>query len=111
MTSREPAMSEAHFSGINTRLVIEHLRDKMAPGTLGTVLEQAGETRSLDVLLDDTQWTSYSQMRRLLVATGEVMGGPRSLAPIGRDARVLSETAPEMLASVRALMAGAGRRS
>ena len=103
MTSREPAMSEAHFSGINTRLVIEHLRDKMAPGTLGAVLERAGETRSLDVLLDDSQWTSYSQMRRLLVATGEVMGGPRSLAPIGHDARVLSETGPEMLASVRAL--------
>ena len=101
MTSREPAMSEAHFSGINTRLIIEHLRDKMAPGTLDAVLERAGETRSMDVLLDDTKWTSYSQMRRLLVATGEVMGGPRSLAPIGRDARVLSESVPEMLASVR----------
>ena len=30
MTSREPAMSEAHFSGINTRLIVEHLRNKMA---------------------------------------------------------------------------------
>ena len=112
MTSRETAMSEAHFSGINTRLVIEHLRDKMPPGTLDTVLEAAGETRSMDMLLDDTNWTSYSQMRRLLVATGEVMGGPRSLAPIGRDASVLSESVPEMLESVRVagLARGALRR-
>jgi diguanylate cyclase (GGDEF)-like protein len=103
MTSRETAMSEAHFSGINTRLIVEHLRDKMPPGTLATVLEAAGETRSIDELLDDARWSSYSQMRRLLVATGEVMGGSRALAPIGRDARVLSESVPEMLESVRAL--------
>ncbi len=103
MTSHETAMSEAHFSGINTRLVVEHLRDKMPPGTLVTVLEAAGETRSMDMLLDDSTWTSYSQMRRLLVATGEVMGGSRSLAPIGRDAGVLSESVPEMLESVRSL--------
>src|SRR5580765_4668628 len=103
MASRETAMSEAHFSGINTRLIVEHLRDKMPPGTLDTVLASAGETRPMVVLLDDTCWTSYSQMRRLLVATGEVMGGSRSLAPIGRAARALSESVLEMLESVRAL--------
>ena len=103
MTSRESAMSEAHFSGINTRLIVEHLRDKMPPGTLETVLERAGETRSMDVLLDDTRWASYSQMRRLLVATGEAMGGSRSLAPVGRDATLLSTSVPEMIESVRAL--------
>jgi diguanylate cyclase (GGDEF)-like protein len=103
MTSREPAMSEAHFSGLNTRLIVEHLRDKMPPGTLETVLEAAGETRSMDVLVDDTSWTSYSQMRRLFEATGAAMGGSRSLAPIGRDAGLLSESVPELLESVRAL--------
>ena len=103
MTSHETAMSEAHFSGINTRLVVEHLRDKMPPGTLGSVLEAAGETRSMDVLLDDASWSSYEQVRSLLGAAGVVMGGPRSLAPIGRDANMLSDSTPEVLESVRAL--------
>jgi diguanylate cyclase (GGDEF)-like protein len=103
MTSREPAMSEAHFSGLTTRLIVEHLRDRMPAGTLDTVLEAAGETRAMEVLLDDTSWTSYSHMRRLLEAAGVAMGGPRSLTPVGRDARLLSESVPEMLETARAL--------
>ena len=84
MTIDEVAVSQPHFSGLNTRLVVEYLRDKMPPGTLGSVLEVAGETRSMDVLLDDASWSSYEQVRSLLEAAGVVMGGPRSLAPIGR---------------------------
>ena len=59
MTLDALAMSQPHFSGVNTRLIVEYLRDKMLPGTLDTVLEAAGETRSIDVLLDDTSWSSY----------------------------------------------------
>ena len=90
MTPEASAMSQAHFSGINTRLIVEYLLDKMAPGTLEAVLEAAGETRPLDVLCDDASWSSYDQMRRLLEATGVALGGPRSLVPVGRDARIAS---------------------
>src|SRR4029078_1732117 len=103
MVSGKAAMSPAHFGGLNTRLVVEYLRDKMPPGTLDTVLEAAGETRSLDVLLDDAGWSSYDELRALFEATAVVMGGPRSLAPIGRDASLLSDSSPELFESVRSL--------
>lgn len=103
MTMDEVVVSQPHFSGLNTRLVVEYLRDKMPPGTLDSVLGVAGETRSMDVLLDDASWSSYEQVRSLLEAAGVVMGGPRSLAPIGRDANTLSDSTPEVLESIRAL--------
>ncbi len=103
MTLDALTVSQPHFSGLNTRLIVEYLRDEMPPGTLDSVLGAAGETRSMDVLLDDASWSSYGQVRSLLEAAGVVMGGPRSLAPIGRDANMLSDSAPEVLESVRAL--------
>jgi diguanylate cyclase (GGDEF)-like protein len=93
----------ADFSGLNTRVIVEHLRDHMPPGTLESVLETAGERRPLEVLLDDTSWSSYHQLRCLLEATGAAMGGPRSLAPIGRDASMISDSAPDVIEAVRAL--------
>src|SRR5882724_10550057 len=99
----ELAMPGADFSGLNTRVVVEYLRDELPPGTLAAVLAEAGETRPIEVLFDDTSWSSYKQLRRLLEATGVVMGGPRSLGPIGRDTRMVSDSAPEATDAVRAL--------
>ena len=103
MAPSEPAQSQAHFSGVNTRLIVEYLIDKMPAGTLESVLDAAGETRPIEVLVDDASWSSYDQMRRLLKATGVALGGPRSLAPIGRDARMVSESSPDVIESIRAL--------
>jgi diguanylate cyclase (GGDEF)-like protein len=97
------AMPGTDFSGLNTRVVVEYLRDQMPRGTLAAVLEAAGETRSVEVLLDDTSWSSYQQLRRLLEATGAAMGGPQSLALVGRDASFISDSAPDVIEAVRAL--------
>ena len=93
----------ADFSGLNTRVLVEYLRDRMPPGTLEAVLEAAGETRPVEVLLDDTSWSTYRQLRQLLEATSAVTGGLRSLAAIGREAGLVSDSAPEAVEAVRAL--------
>jgi len=96
MMSDEHPKSQAHFSGFNTRFVVEYLGNRTPPGTLATVLHAAGETRPIEVLLDDASWSSYDQMRRLLEATGVALGGPRTLKPIPLHARMQSESVPEI---------------
>ncbi len=71
------------FGGILTQYVVGYLQRETREGTLAHVLEPAGETRSLAVLGDATTRSSYGEYRRLLEATGHVLGGPAALSTIG----------------------------
>src|SRR5580700_7141487 len=62
------------FSGSYVGLLIAYLRDGAAAGTLDEVLAMAGESRSVDQIVDPSSWSSYWQFRRLLEATNQVLG-------------------------------------
>jgi len=75
----------SEFSGLLVRMVVSHLKEK---GLLDTVLERAGETRDLSVLTDEAARSSYGQVRALLEAAAEALGGLHGLAAIGASANI-----------------------
>jgi diguanylate cyclase (GGDEF)-like protein len=93
---------EQHFSGTNTRMLMEFLRDDAPPGTLEAVLVAAGESRSAEELSDDGTWSSYSQWRALLEAAGAALGGPEALQRVAGDAS-LGAGSPEFTEMLQAL--------
>jgi diguanylate cyclase (GGDEF)-like protein len=99
-----PSLDETphHFSGMTTRFVVAHLRDRVGAGALERVLELAGETRPAGELCDEGTWTSYPQYRRLLEATATVLGGPEKLFAPAMNA-FADVTAPDYAAMLQAL--------
>jgi diguanylate cyclase (GGDEF)-like protein len=83
------ADSELHgsraFAGTYVGLLIAYLRDRAPAGALDEVLAIAGETRSVEQIMDAGVWSSYGQFRRLLEATSHVLG-PEALDAAGRQA-------------------------
>jgi diguanylate cyclase (GGDEF)-like protein len=63
-----------HFSGLNTRLVVQFLEARHGEAVLLAVLRRAGETRPVAELLDEGCWSSYDEFRRLLEATATEVG-------------------------------------
>ena len=96
---------ECHFGGWYTRLVVGGLRADSGIEGLTEALEWADETRSAEVLSDDSSWSSYEQFRRLLKATARVMGGPSKLTAVG--ARIAVELA-DGTTQVSEVYAGSG---
>src|ERR1700691_6507414 len=68
------AGGERHFSGFITRMLVEYLTAQMGPEGRDEVLQLAGETRNVEILTDDSTWSSYDQIRRLLEATAHRFG-------------------------------------
>src|SRR5690242_10896439 len=52
-------------------------------GTMERVWAAAGETRTSVELTSGATWSSYGQVRRLLEATAEILGGPEVLEEAG----------------------------
>jgi hypothetical protein len=96
------ALSARDFSGVLTQFVVGYLLEQMPLGTLDAVLRPAGETRDGAELSDLNTWSSYAQYRRLLEATGAVLGGPDTLATVGRHT-FDSLRVPEWTETLRAL--------
>ena len=48
-----------HFPGFHTRMVLEHLSACSGDAGVAELLRRSGETRTEDVLRDDTLWSSY----------------------------------------------------
>src|ERR1700722_7155632 len=90
----EPAGED--FGGVLTQYVIYYLQDHAPEGTLGEVLRLADEVRGAATLCDVNGWSSYAQHRRLLEATGDVLGGTGVLTKIGLSL-FESIRVPEML--------------
>jgi diguanylate cyclase (GGDEF)-like protein len=73
MADGEPN-SGRDFAGAYVGVLISYLRDRAPAGALETVLAVAGETRSVEEIVDPSVWSTYWEFRRLLEATTEVLG-------------------------------------
>ena len=54
-----------HFTGTVTEMLFRYLRH-LDPTLVDVVRAHAGETRSVEELVDHGTWSSYAQIRRLL---------------------------------------------
>ncbi len=84
-----------HFSGINTRILFDHVKERLGDEGVKVLIEQAGEDRTVDSLLDDTSWSSYDQFRRLLEAASELLAPVGGLEGVAEVHQIGRSTAPE----------------
>jgi diguanylate cyclase (GGDEF)-like protein len=89
-------------SGVTTRVVVLYVRQHGGDHAVAAMLEHAGETRSVDDLLDEHGWSSYEQKIRLFKAAVEVLGDPGAVRRIGRF-MLRSRIALPLLVLLRAL--------
>ena len=73
---------------MTTHYLLAFLETRLSADALATVFERAGETRPLDELMDDTSWSSYPQMRRLLAASAAALGGSAELRRVANSLTV-----------------------
>ncbi|HLI74509.1 MAG TPA: EAL domain-containing protein [Acidimicrobiales bacterium] len=85
-TSGTERQSGRHFAGSTTLYLVRYVEAHGGQDALEAVLLRAGETRPLEVLTDEASWSSYDQLRRLLAATAEVMGGREHLFAASAEA-------------------------
>jgi diguanylate cyclase (GGDEF)-like protein len=83
MDDQGGSATDYHVSGTNTRILIGYIRDHLGTETVEAVLDLADERRPVELLVQDAQWSSYEQFRRLLEAASTVLGGPHGLAHYG----------------------------
>ena len=76
------------------RLALEHAEVRGGAGSMAGIVQRAGDDRPLEVLLDDSGWSSYDQLRRLLEATVEVLGGVEPLTHVDETATITSGSMP-----------------
>ena len=74
---------DRHFAGVTTSFLIEYLRTQMSASAIDELLSCAGERRTAHELADDSSWSSYGEVRRLLEATVEALGDGRRLRELG----------------------------
>jgi diguanylate cyclase (GGDEF)-like protein len=55
-------------------ILIAYLRDSAPVGSLDQVMAMAGESRSVEQIMEPSAWCSYWQFRRILEATSQVLG-------------------------------------
>ena len=103
MSVPSAADSDRHFSGINTRIVTNFLEARFGRKTLTEILELAGEKRPLGQLREDSQWSSYRQVRRLFEATSAVLGGENWLTEAAVETPIDSESGAEMAQTLQDL--------
>jgi diguanylate cyclase (GGDEF)-like protein len=85
-----------HFSGLNTRLLLNHVQDRLGRAGVDALLADAAEERALDVLLDDTSWSSYVQFRRLLEVAEKLLADIGGLATMVEVRHLGRSTSPEI---------------
>jgi diguanylate cyclase (GGDEF)-like protein len=81
-------ISDRHFAGVTTHFLIAFLESRLDHAAVEAVLHRAHESRSVAELIDDTTWSSYPQMRSLLEAAAEALGGSAALRRVGTAATV-----------------------
>ncbi len=91
---QDPAEHGRHVSNTAVRLVLEHVAREAGDAGVADVVAGAEDPRPLADLVDDSQWSSYGQFRRLLEAAGRVLGGPERLVTMGIDADLLGGSMP-----------------
>jgi hypothetical protein len=89
-------------SGVTTRVVVQYVRQHGGDRAVEAMLEQAGETRGFDELLDEHGWSSYEQKIRLFEAAEALLGDPDAVRRIGQS-MLGSRIALPLLVLLRAL--------
>ena len=89
-------------SGVTTRVVVLYVREHGGEEAVRAMLEHAGETRSVEELLDEYGWSTYAQKIRLFRAAAEVLGDPGAVRKIGQF-MLRSRIALPLLVLLRAL--------
>jgi diguanylate cyclase (GGDEF)-like protein len=89
-------------SGATTRVVVLYVKEHGGDRAVAALLERAGETRSVDALLDEHGWSSYEQKLRLFRAATDVLGDPEAVRRIGQS-MLRSRVALPLLVLLRAL--------
>ena len=74
-----------------TRMLLEHLVQRCRPGAADDVLRAASETRSIEQLSRDDEWSSYAQFRRLLEAAARELGATQTLTEVGLRANLVAD--------------------
>jgi hypothetical protein len=114
MADSEPYQGR-DFPASYVGILIAYLRNRAPAGKLDEVLTTAGESRSVEQIMEPSAWTSYLEFRRLLEATGQVLG-PDALeaaATHSMDVRDYPGAADMILSfgSPGAVLADIGRQS
>ena len=89
-------------SGATTRVVVLYVKQHGGDRAVAALLERAGETRSVDELLDEHGWSSYEQKIRLFRAATDVLSDPEAVRHIGQS-MLRSRIALPLLVLLRAL--------
>jgi diguanylate cyclase (GGDEF)-like protein len=103
---------ERHASHTLFRIALEHAEAVAGPGAIARILARAGDDRPVDVLLDDSGWSSYSQFRQLLEAVAVEVGGLEPLSRVDESADTASGSMPsatemlQLMGSPHALIEG-----
>ena len=98
-----PAPTEAReTSGATTGLLLSHVRQQGGDDAVAEVLRRAGVPFTAEELEQPSHWTSYDTRIRLFTAATEVLGDPRTMFRVGRDALGLGLT-PALVLLVRAM--------
>jgi diguanylate cyclase (GGDEF)-like protein len=94
-----------HFAGTNSRLVLEHVERRLGPDAVRTMLDRAGEVGSVELLRDDSSWSSHGEFLALIRAASELLGAADDLTTIYRDAELVavSGSTAELVALVHTL--------
>lgn len=103
MANTTGADGNRHFSGVYVRMVVQFLQETHGSDVLRTILDRAGETRSLETLFDDSAWASYEQIRRLFEATASVLGDSESLIHAAASTAVGSGSSAEIAQALQDL--------
>jgi diguanylate cyclase (GGDEF)-like protein len=86
--------AERQVANTLIRIALEHAENVTGPGTIVRILARAGEDRPVEVLLDDSCWSSYGQFRRLLEASAVELGGLEPLSRVDESADMASGSMP-----------------
>jgi hypothetical protein len=76
---------ERHASHVVVRMMLELVDRALGEEAVTRVLTLAGEDRPFEVMVDDSGWSSFGQLRRLLEAAGGVLGDHHRIAEIATN--------------------------
>jgi diguanylate cyclase (GGDEF)-like protein len=81
-------------------MVLEHVSACLGDDGVAELLRRCGETRTATELSDDTEWSSYTEFRRILEEAARMLGGAEHLADVSESD--VTSSMPEIAGMVQA---------
>jgi diguanylate cyclase (GGDEF)-like protein len=97
-----PAVEPRETSGATTSLLIAYMRRTGGEAAVAETLRRAGVSFTAEQLEETATWTGYDTRIRLFAAATEVLGDPRTMFRVGREA-LSSGLSPGMVMLIRAI--------